>query len=766
MENISSLLVNPGNSSNRALTGLRMVIRPSPGPLSMRLFISLPIFGLLTGWLLPLQGLGGDDGLMLETLFILAAFLLLQGLFTIREWVWLPLNACIVLLLWGRLFDSNDPFTWFLGYVQDVLPQDTNTVLSLGTWQFSELSEETRVLVLLLGWGIMVSAVYMLALYRRTVWLFGGATIVYLAALEAGLEQPVYDDMFRATCFILTAQGLMLFLRLKSEESAKTGFEVLGVKPKRLMAVILRWSLCVILLTAALTSLIRAGGDFVPARTGSGLTIAVITDKLQDWSLRLSGKDAPAESVSLTGYDSLAREMGGPLTLSRDLFFTGETPVPTYWRGEALQYYDGRRWIAGDMAGASVEIAEDLSGMLPQQTVTPTNEIVQKITLAAPPSAGLPLFSGGLITRIIGVQGNDGKKLKSGIMADSESGSLRFQKASPGISSYTLETRLQAPREKLQLRSDQPDPEPIAKTYLQLPDSLPQRVRDLGKDITAGITGRYEMAMAVESYLEQEYTYTLKTKVPPAGRDFTDHFLFDAKEGYCTHFATAMVVLLRTQGIPARYVMGFAPGEKMNGTTDSYRVTQEEAHAWVEVYFPGEGWAAIDPTPGFNAGLDAVSPQETSSGVPSNTPWRLTEMIQMIANSVQAWITDAQLMTAVIFVLVLLPILIVAVLALVRRRAVFSVVRSSAVPVTERDKLTAVSAKLWKKLEKKYGAIETGITIRKYIQSLNIDNEDLRSEIQLFASLWERAAYKEEPLSRTEKRLYLRQCRTIAKKLV
>lgn len=768
MENISSLSDKSPISQNRASAGLRMLLRPSPGPLTMRLLISLPIFGLLTGWLLPLQGLGGEDSpIMLETLTILAVFLLIQGLFTIREWAWIPLNACAVLLLWGRLFGSSNPITWFLGYVQKILPQDINKFIN--TWQFNELSEESNALVLLIGWGIMVSAVYMLALYRRTVWLFGGTTIIYLAVMESGLEQPLYDDMFRATSFILMAQGMLLFLGLNNEESLKSlksGVESPKVKSKLPLAIILRWSLCVTFLAAALTGLIRTGGDFVSARPGSGLTIAEIADKFQDWSSGLSGKDVSANSVRLTGYDSLAQEMGGPLTPNRDLFFTGETSVPTYWRGEALQYYDGRRWIAGEMVGSRVEVAEDLSGMLPQQTDISANQVVQTITLADPPFSGLPLFSGGPITKVIGVRGSDGNGVEPEIVADPISDSLRLQGDRPRIFSYTIEAQLQASRERLRLSADEPDPELIAKTYLQLPDGLPQRVRELGRDITAGISGRYEMAAAVESYLEQTYTYTLNTKVPPVGREFTDHFLFDSKEGYCVHFATAMVVLLRTQGIPARYVMGFTPGEKIQGTTDSYRVTQEEAHAWVEVYFPGEGWATFDPTPGFNAGMDATSEQETSSGAVSNIADRLTEMMRSIGNTVYAWLADVRPLTAVIFALILLPIVLTPLATRVRRRMMSSAVRASTVPVTERDQLTAVSAKLWKKLEKKYGLMKPGMTVRAYIQSLNIDDVALRSEIQLFASRWERAAYMEEPLSRTEKRHFLRQCRTIAKKLV
>ncbi|WP_036738254.1 transglutaminase-like domain-containing protein, partial [Paenibacillus zanthoxyli] len=103
--------------------------------------------------------------------------------------------------------------------------------------------------------------------------------------------------------------------------------------------------------------------------------------------------------------------------------------------------------------------------------------------------------------------------------------------------------------------------------------------------------------------LQVTYPYTLDTRVPPEGADFVDDFLFTEKKGYCVHFASAMTVLLRSSGIPARYVQGYAPGRKAAGPgPQRYMVTQGDAHAWVEVYFPGAGWVPLDPTPASAAG--------------------------------------------------------------------------------------------------------------------------------------------------------------------
>ena len=140
-------------------------------------------------------------------------------------------------------------------------------------------------------------------------------------------------------------------------------------------------------------------------------------------------------------------------------------------------------------------------------------------------------------------------------------------------------------------------PEAIANRYIDLPKAVPERVLALARDLTAVQVTPYDRAVALETYLRKTYPYTLDLPAPPHNRDVVDYFLFDLKKGYCDYFATAMVVLARAAGLPARIVIGYA-----NGTYDPvsarYNVTQADAHAWVEVYFSGAGWVEFEPTPG------------------------------------------------------------------------------------------------------------------------------------------------------------------------
>jgi transglutaminase-like putative cysteine protease len=136
-------------------------------------------------------------------------------------------------------------------------------------------------------------------------------------------------------------------------------------------------------------------------------------------------------------------------------------------------------------------------------------------------------------------------------------------------------------------------PEPIAERYTQLPADMPARVSRLAGEVTADAETPYETAVAVERWLETNKRYSLDAHRPSG--DFADGFLFEMEVGYCQYFATGMVAMLRAEGVPARYVSGYSPYERTDFGT--YTIRGKYAHAWVEVYFPGEGWVTFDPTP-------------------------------------------------------------------------------------------------------------------------------------------------------------------------
>jgi len=134
----------------------------------------------------------------------------------------------------------------------------------------------------------------------------------------------------------------------------------------------------------------------------------------------------------------------------------------------------------------------------------------------------------------------------------------------------------------------------VYENYLQLPYDLPQRVIDLAHDITMGYNTDYERIRALQEFLIQ-FPYTLTPDPVPRGRDFVDYFLFDGQEGYCVYYASAMVVMTRAIGLPARYVEGFLmPAQRDAGGL--FTITNSNAHAWAEVYLEGFGWLTVETT--------------------------------------------------------------------------------------------------------------------------------------------------------------------------
>jgi protein-glutamine gamma-glutamyltransferase len=145
-------------------------------------------------------------------------------------------------------------------------------------------------------------------------------------------------------------------------------------------------------------------------------------------------------------------------------------------------------------------------------------------------------------------------------------------------------------------------PESFVRHFLQAPGQV-ERIAALALTVTQDKSSRYEKALAIEKYLSTNFRYSLDVPLSDQAKPI-DEFLFTRKTGYCEHYATAMVLMLRTIGIPARLVTGFLATE-WNEYGNYYVVRQQDAHAWVELHLPHSGWVMMDPTP---AVTETVSP--------------------------------------------------------------------------------------------------------------------------------------------------------------
>ena len=279
---------------------------------------------------------------------------------------------------------------------------------------------------------------------------------------------------------------------------------------------------------------------------------------------------------------------GGP-NLTETPYFAIEAPKGRYWRAAVYDRYRGDGWdnTVGEMRLLASQEAVAPPAIREVELITQTVKILMPGALsliAAPMPIQFDIPVEGTVVSYPDAVGGGGEILFAYAQKVLDEGSTyRVVSLYPNPSAWGLR---QAPTNY---------PEWIKERYLQLPDDLPQRVRKLAEDITAGLDNPYDKARAIEAYL-RDIPYNDQIPAPPEGRDAVDWFLFDLRQGYCDYYASAMVVMARSVGIPARLASGYARGD-FDPETGIWIVRERDAHSWPELYFPGYGWVPFEPTP-------------------------------------------------------------------------------------------------------------------------------------------------------------------------
>ncbi|MBI5304700.1 MAG: transglutaminase domain-containing protein [Chloroflexi bacterium] len=263
---------------------------------------------------------------------------------------------------------------------------------------------------------------------------------------------------------------------------------------------------------------------------------------------------------------------------------------PHYWRGSTYDRYTGRGWVTSDTEITAYQAGESADGGL-----TLTQRTVQQEFHRVRETSGLLFATGTLVTA------DHDFRIARRANGDVFSAELR-------ATNYRAESRVLSLDVEQLRQAGTLYPAEIRAHYLDLPDDVPLRVLTLARDLTATQPTPYERARAIENYL-REFPYTLDLPAPPPNRDVMDYFLFDLQKGYCDYFASAMVVLARAAGMPARLVVGYAPGV-FDPINARYIVTEADAHAWAELYFPDAGWVEFEAT--SNRPARQYSAQNTS----------------------------------------------------------------------------------------------------------------------------------------------------------
>lgn len=258
-----------------------------------------------------------------------------------------------------------------------------------------------------------------------------------------------------------------------------------------------------------------------------------------------------------------------------------------HWRGIALSHFDGVQW-SNPMAN-SRPVQGLRNFVLRRETFhpgIPPEEI--QYTIKLQPLTSDVVFIAPQALEISGTFRT---------LRQEDSGTILMPPNQGSIMRYTALSDIARPSpERLRAaRRDSSEESPLFQTtYLQLPKIDP-RVETLAEQITRTQQTRYDQVVAIEQYLQTKLRYSLNLAAATT-QDPIAFFLFDSQAGHCEFFASAMAILLRSQGIPTRLVNGFLQG-RFNDVSKHYVVRASDAHSWVEVYFPGYGWISFDPTP-------------------------------------------------------------------------------------------------------------------------------------------------------------------------
>jgi transglutaminase-like putative cysteine protease len=263
-----------------------------------------------------------------------------------------------------------------------------------------------------------------------------------------------------------------------------------------------------------------------------------------------------------------------------------------YWRAATYDRYTGNGWISSHNDTLTLNASDPRVGAAPDALRVWVTQTIKSLS----PDPVNTLYSAGQPVRFdlpIEIRYSKSISDKGDFGFD-----LTFAHARRNLregDTYTAIAALSnADVESLRaIDINRPYPAWFTADYLQLPERVPPRLQTLAQALTEKETTEYDKAIAIEKFVRGRIKYNESVSAPPAGRDGVEYVLFDRPEGYCNYYASAMAVLARLAGIPARVASGYSLDQSENGV---YHVLESDSHAWVEVYFPGYGWIEFEPT--------------------------------------------------------------------------------------------------------------------------------------------------------------------------
>lgn len=550
--------------------------------------IYVSVFLLLIEWLKPVIELTDTDHLKLFSYFlgISLLFYFVQLNWKITTPLKLIYIGGVIVFLYteGSLFSRESVF-----FLTDTIQFNMQALLSQ---EWTGVTDDFRTLLFfVLLWMTTYLLNYWIRV-RKDIWLFFIMTVLFVTILDTFSPYNGEKSIVTVLMVGFFVSGVLYAKKVMDENNKKASVSFLAIVFASLFGVI-------VLSTVIAYTLPKAGPswpDPVPFLTSVNSSI--------------TSEDGGSKRV---GYGENDEQLGGAFIGDDSPVFRATVQTKQYWKIETKDTYTSKGWIQSDTEDELVSsdktshsIVSDILPGTEAEKVNSSISMMQEYPFVMQPYGITDVASVVPFTVTMTVANQ-----KLSTFNGSSPFSILDYDVEYSEPSYSLKALRETTTESLdQLSSD-------FDRYLQLPESLPDRVTELATEITEDQKSLYEKAKKIERYFGQSgFSYSQQfAAIPEGDTDYVDQFLFDIKVGYCDNFSSSMVVMLRSQGIPARWVKGFTAGEVIQTENNraTYEVTNNNAHSWVEAYFPGVGWINFEPTIGFSNGANLEYDLETQS---------------------------------------------------------------------------------------------------------------------------------------------------------
>ncbi|MCM3318135.1 transglutaminase-like domain-containing protein [Rummeliibacillus stabekisii] len=539
----------------------------------------LLVFLMLCEWMIPVVNLTSTGHLGLFLLFIVLC--LAGNAFNIN--IVLSFVVKIIYIAWFLMYVYMGTAVFSLNSFTRIISEFTGSIGAVTNGDWNGIADSFRSILFFVLLWMAIYLIHHWITAKRSIFYFFLVTIIFLSLLDTFTEYDAKHAIIRTMIEgTLLMSGLYLYRLLESERAL----------PEKRSS--FKWLLPFVCMIAVCTLF-----AYVAPKKQAVVAPPQPLKKLLDMQQNQTGE------IGKIGYVEDDEKLGGPFEEDHRPVFVATAKENQYWRIETKNIYTGKGWVRkkGDIYVHTFDYGEKIPMSLKpgKQKNREHAEIELKKDYK-------------FVLQPYGLQKMDEQSMGDQFYIEIDSEKIRptIDGKKIVLPSYSMTYSKPEYSLKALSRTRTSDLKGLSKDfkpYLQVPKTLPARVEKLAKTITKDEKSLYGKANAIVSYFQNNgYKYSrLEVGTPEGKQDYVDQFLFDTKSGYCDNFSTSMAVMLRTIGIPSRWVKGFSEGDEvpMSDNKHHYVVTNNNAHSWVEAYFPGVGWMSFEPTIGFG-GFDNV----------------------------------------------------------------------------------------------------------------------------------------------------------------